>query len=111
MPINDGKWHQITMSYNKRLTEFRLYYDGLNKAVYNVDFNFKNDNPLVIGSKKNTFDYQRNILPSIKEGAKQLQNLVDEFNKLAVENLKEDEFFNLIDDPKKTVLSQAQTYI
>ena len=106
MPINDGKWHQITMSYNKQLTEFRLYYDGLNKAVYNVDFDFKNNTPLVIGGKKNSLDYQKNILPSIKEGAKQLQNLVDAFNKLAVENLKEDEFFNLIDDPKKLYLAK-----
>lgn len=108
MPINDGKWHQITMSYDANLTEFRLYYDGVNKAVYKVGFDFENNNPLIIGNKKNTFDYNKEILPSIKKGANQLQLLVDEFNKLDIENLKEDEFFNLIDDPKKLYITKLK---
>ena len=28
MPIDDGDWHQLTITFNKELSEFRLYYDG-----------------------------------------------------------------------------------
>lgn len=101
MPLNDGLWHQLTMSYNKELSEIRLYYDGLNRAAYKVNFDFDNSNPLVLGCKSNEFNYEEEILPSIKSGAIQLQSLIDEFNKLDVEDVKEDEFISLIVDSKK----------
>lgn len=28
MPVNDGRWHQLTMTYDSALTQVRLYYDA-----------------------------------------------------------------------------------
>lgn len=100
MPVNDGLWHLLTMTYSQALSEVRLYYDGHNKAIYKVDFSFDNNSHLLIGSQENNFNYERNTLPEIKQGARQLQTLVDEFNKLKVESLNEAEFLSLIVDPK-----------
>ena len=101
LPINDGKWHMIAMTYNKALSEIRLYYDGRNKAIYNVGFDFVSNQPLVIGSVKNDFDYDSKILPEIEEGAAILQSLVDEFNSLGFDALKSEEFISLVVAPKK----------
>ncbi len=101
MPLNDGKWHQLTMTYSNELSEIRLYFDGHNKTIYKVGFDFTNKEPLVIGSSKNDFDYDNKFLPEIESGAKQLQAMVDEFNKLDVENLNSDELISLIVDPNK----------
>lgn len=101
MPLNDGDWHQLTMTYDVDLSEAKLYYDGQNKAVYKVGFDFSNDNSLVIGSQESNFDFETSILSDIKKGAKLLQNLVDEFNVLDVENVNESEFLSLIVDPKQ----------
>ena len=106
LPINDGVWHQITMTYSKELSEVRLYYDGYNKAIYKVSFDFFNDNPLIIGSKKNEFDYENDILQDIKTGAEKLQKLVDTFNTLEISNVNEDEFLSLIVDPKELYLQK-----
>lgn len=98
MPINDGEWHQITITYNKENSEFRLYYDGHNKAIYKVNYEFKNTLPLKIGSPKNTF---RNTYSSdIENGLIILQELVDEFNILGLEPLRNNEFLDLIVDPE-----------
>ncbi|KPK90418.1 hypothetical protein AMJ80_08405 [bacterium SM23_31] len=99
MPLNDGQWHQLTITYIKELSEIRLYYDGRNKAIYKVGFDFANGEPLVIGSSKNDFDYNNKLLPEIESGAKQIQAMVDEFNELHVEDLKAEEFISLIVDP------------
>ncbi len=101
MPVNDGQWHQLTLTYSKELSQFCLYYDGHNKAIYNVGFDFTNNEPLVIGSTKNDFDYENNYLSEIESGAKQLQVLVDEFNSLDLENLKSEEFIDLIVSPHR----------
>lgn len=103
MPINDGKWHQLTVTYNKELSEFRLYYDGRNKAIYKVGFDFVNDEPLVLGSKESNLDYNNIILPEIENGAKQLQNMVDEFNRLDLDDINPEEFISLIVDPQELV--------
>ena len=103
MPINDGLWHQLTMTYDKGLSEIRLYYDGRNKAIYNITFGFDNNNSLVIGCKESDFNYEEDILSKIKDGAVQLQALVDEFNKLDVDNVNESEFLSLIVDPKNYI--------
>jgi len=100
MPLNDGQWHQLSITYNKELEEFRLYYDGHNKAIYNVGFDFTNNEPLVIGSKTNDFDYENLYLPEIENGRAQLQAFVDEFNNLGLEVLKPDEFIDLIVSPE-----------
>jgi len=101
MPVNDGQWHQLTLTFSKELSQFCLYYDGHNKAIYNVGFDFTNNEPLVIGSTKNDFDYENKYVPEIESGAKQLQIFVDEFNSLDLENLKSEEFIDLIVNPKR----------
>lgn len=35
-PINDDRWHQLAFSYDKYSQEARLYYDGVNVAVYSM---------------------------------------------------------------------------
>lgn len=110
IPVNDGLWHLITMTFNKNLSEVRLYYDGHNKAIYKVGFDFTNNNPLVIGSEPNKFDYDNQLLPQIKNGAIQLQALVDEFNALEIENLADDEFIKLIVDPEELFLRKREDF-
>ncbi len=34
--INDGKWHQLTISVDREKNELRLYFDGKNVAIYNI---------------------------------------------------------------------------
>ncbi|GGK45977.1 MULTISPECIES: endonuclease/exonuclease/phosphatase family protein [Flavobacteriaceae] len=108
MPLSNGIWHQITMTYEKELSEVRLYYDGLNVAIYKMSFDFFNNNPIIIGSQENSFDYDNEILPEIKNGVNQLQTLVDEFNKLKLENVTEDEFFSLIVDPEELYIRKLK---
>jgi exonuclease III len=108
MPINDGKWHQMTITYNKELSEFRLYYDGHNKAIYKVGFDFSNHQALVIGSVKNNFDYENDYLVEIIEGKKQLQAFVDEFNKLGLEPLRNEEFIDFISSTEKIFEQKIQ---
>ena len=106
MPLDDGEWHQLTMTYDKKLSEVRLYYDGHNKAIYKVGFDFTNNNPLVIGTTKDDLNDQDKIWPEIESGASQLQTLVDEFNALEVDNLKNNEFLSLIVDPDKLLANK-----
>lgn len=101
MPVNDGEWHQLTISYNKKLSEFRLYYDGINKAIYNVGFDFTNNEPLVIGSTSTEFDFDNEFLPEIISGATELQTFVDEFNSMGLENIEPEEFIDLIVNPDR----------
>jgi exonuclease III len=100
MPINDGEWHLLSLSYNKKLNEFRLYYDGNNVVTYKTKFDFGNDNTFLIGGQKKDASLDTDILQNIKIGAKQLQNYVNAFNKLNVGQVKEDEFISLIVEPK-----------
>ena len=96
MPINDGEWHQITITYSKENSEFRLYYDGQNKAIYKVNFDFTNNNPLKIGAPKNTFS--KTYSQDIENGLTLLQSIVDEFNALGLKPIKGEEFLDLIVD-------------
>ncbi len=101
MTISDGEWHQMTITYSKELTEFRLYYDGQNKAIYKVNFDFSNKEPLVIGSAKYSSKSDSEYSVDIESGRNQLQAFVDEFNDLGLEPLKNNEFIDLIVDPEK----------
>ena len=103
MPLCDGEWHQITMTYKDKLSEVSLYYDGNNKAIYKVGFDFSNDNPLIIGTQKQTIYYYDTIFPQIENGALQLQALIDGFNTLGIGNLKNEEFLNLIVSPDELI--------
>ncbi|MEM6376758.1 MAG: endonuclease/exonuclease/phosphatase family protein [Bacteroidota bacterium] len=99
-PLCDDNWHQISLTFNKTLSEFRLYYDGHNIAFYKVQFDFSNDEPLRIGSLSRDLDYENMVAPDIKLGQGQLQALVDAFNGLDVGAVKNDELLDLIVDPE-----------
>jgi len=103
MPLDDGKWHQITMTYSRELSEFRLYYDGHNRAIYKVEFDFSNDMPLQIGLKEEDIQDQEDIFPEIEKGKILLQDLVDEFNSLDIGRLNDRDLINLIVDPDDLV--------
>lgn len=100
MPVNDGEWHQITLTYSKELSEFRLYYDGHNKAIYKANFEFTNNEPILIGSVQNTFDFDNKYSLKIESGLQQLQMYVDAFNALGLDHLKDEEFIDLLVDPE-----------
>jgi len=107
-PINDGEWHQMTITYSKENSEFRLYYDGHNKAIYKVNFDFTNNLPLRIGSPKNTFN--STYSSDIENGLILLQRLVDEFNVLGLEPIKDEEFLDLIVDSKAVFNEKLKNY-
>jgi len=100
MPVNDGKWHQLAMTYSKVNREIRLYYDGHNKAIYKVKFDFANDQPLRVGTQQSEFNYEQDIVSEIRKGAANLQKLVDLFNDIEVENVQDNEFISLVVEPK-----------
>jgi len=105
MPLNDGSWHQLTMTYSSAQSEIRLFYDGVNWVSYHVSdldgFDFTNTSPMVVGWDGQNTDPQPDVLPSIEAGAEQLQNLVDAFNGLGLTELESDEFVHLIVDPRR----------
>ena len=101
MPLNDGQWHQLTMTYNKNEREFRLYFDGVNKAVYKVNFDFSSREQFQIGSIKGNNSDASILSSHILEGQERLQELVDLFNELGTKRLKDDELIDLIVEPEK----------
>jgi endonuclease/exonuclease/phosphatase (EEP) superfamily protein YafD len=105
MPLNDGRWHQLTMTYDSARSEIRLFYDGHNKVVYNVDdsmgFDFTSGTPLVVGWAGTEASQQAEILPAIHTGAENLQELVHEFNRLGLNEVAPEEFVNLIVEPER----------
>lgn len=107
MPLNDGKWHQLTMTYNSANSEVRLFYDGDNKVLYKVSdavgFDFSNTgaSPLFIGGGRVDTPPPAGILPEIERGAEKLQELVDEFNSLGLNKIEPDQFESLIVDPER----------
>lgn len=52
LPINDGEWHQFTMTYNNDQKNLRLYFDGINRVTYQTEHmgEFASSSPLVIGA-------------------------------------------------------------
>lgn len=110
MPMSDGEWHQLTITYNKVNQEFRLYYDGFNKVVYKVGFDFSNNQPLLIGAVKNNFDYGTEYLPEIVEGQKQIQSFIDEFNKIGLEPIKDEEFIDVVSHTKRVFEQKLDKY-
>ncbi len=105
MPLNDGRWHQLTITYDSARSVVRLFYDGDNKASYNVTdsdgFSFRNTNPVVVGWDGTGVGQQPETLPAIEAGAKKLQELVDTFNGFGLDELESDEFVHLIVDPRR----------
>jgi len=106
MPLNDGKWHQLAMTYDSANAVIRLYYDGENKALYKVrdtrGFDFTNDRPLVVGwNGDNGVDTQKPVLQAIYDGAKLLQELVGEFNRFGFEQVKTNEIVDMLSSPER----------
>ena len=105
MPLNDGKWHQLTMTYSRALSEIRLFYDGVNWVSYHVSdsdgFDFTSPDPLVVGWEGRGTQPPPGILPSIQQGADQLQELVDVLNAFGLSELEPDELIHLVVDPRR----------
>lgn len=106
MPVNDGRWHQLVMTHDHSSSIVRLYYDGVNWATYNLadkdGFNFSNDGPLTIGwsGKVDTSD---STLPAIEQGAQLLQQLVNEFEQMGLEELNSGDLMSLVISPGQLV--------
>ena len=117
MPLNDGRWHQLTMTYDSALAEVRLYYDGVNKAIYNLSdsegFDFTSTQPLIIGGTGQNSNSRQEIVPTIYDGAVKLQQLVDAFNAFELDNVKPDELVRLVVEPEvlfeEKIRARAQT--
>jgi exonuclease III len=105
MPLNDGMWHQLTMTYSSALSEVRLFYDGVNWVTYNVGdsdgFDFTSTEPLTVGWEAAGTQPPHEILPGIEEGAGQLQELVDAFNALGLSEVRPEEFMRLVVEPRR----------
>ena len=105
MPVNDGRWHQLAMTYDSGDSIVRLYYDGQNRAVYNVDdgvgFDFTSSDSMIVGWPGSEASPQGEILPAIYAGAEKLQELVDAFNELGVDEVEAAELVNLIVEPER----------
>ncbi|MFC1544072.1 endonuclease/exonuclease/phosphatase family protein [Gemmatimonadota bacterium] len=105
MPLNDGRWHQLTMTCSSERSEIRLFYDGVNWVSYHVSdsdgFDFTNTRPMVVGWAGRSTDERPEILPAIREGAEQLQNLVDAFDSFGLSEVEPEEFVHLITDPRR----------
>lgn len=108
MPLNDGEWHQLTMTYDSKKCEVRLFYDGEQRALYNLQdevvFDFSSESPLAIGSTGTDSLSMLRIRQEIEAGAENLQRLVDAFNSLPLKRLADDQFESLIVDPQGLVV-------
>ncbi|NRB48881.1 MAG: endonuclease/exonuclease/phosphatase family protein [Saprospiraceae bacterium] len=108
LPISDGQWHQLTLTYNAAFAEFRIYFDGQNIALYKVGFDFSNKHSLSVGTTRPDPDDGQQFSPKVEEGKRQLQILVDRFNELGVGTLKVDEFIDLIVEPEDLAARKAK---
>jgi len=104
MPLNDGRWHQLAMTYSAELSEIRLFYDGVNWVSYHVadsdGFDFTSSDPAIVGWDVRDVSPAPDVLPAIESGAEQLQTFVDAFNALGQRPIESDEFLRLIVDPR-----------
>ena len=103
MPLNDGRWHQLAMTYSAELATVRLFYDGVNWVTYHVSdsdgFDFTSQRPVTIGGDAHGVAPRPDLLPIIQSGAEGLQTFVDAFNALGQRPIESDEFLRLIVDP------------
>ena len=103
--INNGRWHQLAMTYDSTHGLVRLYFDGQNWVTYNVrdsgNFEFGNTSPLTIGWQSQSELSVGSRLPVFEDGARQLQELVDEFNRIGLPPVTSDEFELLVSRPSQ----------
>ncbi len=111
MPLNDGRWHQLAMTYDADRAQLRLYYDGRERALYNVadapGFDFSSSSPLVAGWRGEASLPSNSVLPAIEQGRESLQQMVDEFNSYGLPALTSDEFVHLLVDPEDLFASKV----
>jgi exonuclease III len=104
MPLNDGRWHQLTMTYNSKAAQLKLFYDGDIKAQYflgdSVGFHLKENIPFTIG-RKETDQPDTLIQATIQQEAVNLQKLVDAFTTLGAGAVADKDYMLLLTDPKK----------
>ena len=111
MPLNDGRWHQLAMTYSADLSEIRLFYDGVNWVSYHVSdsdgFDFTSTDPVTVGWDAHDASPVPDVLPAIDSGAVRLQAFVDAFNALGQRPIESDEFLRLIVDPRSMFEERA----
>lgn len=111
MPLNDGRWHQLAMTYSVERAEIRLFYDGVNWVSYHVadsdGFDFTTLSPTTVGWDSRRVGPAPDRLPAIETGAERLQTLVDAFNALGQRPIESDEFLRLIVDPREMFEQRA----
>ena len=104
MPLNDGRWHQLAMTYSAERSEIRLFFDGVNWVSYHVadagGFDFTSLEPITVGWDARDVAVVPGLLPAIELGAERLQTFVDAFNALGQRPIESDEFLRLIVDPR-----------
>ncbi len=109
MPVNDGKWHQLTMTYDRSQSLIRLYFDGDNRVLFNVwdstGFDFTNQLPLIAGWKGSG---GKNSRAEIDKGAGTLQQLVDAFHHLNLGKLDSADLETLIVEPDELVKARLK---
>ncbi len=113
--INDGRWHQLAMTYHSSKGLIRLYFDGKNLATYNVkdtgNFEFGSSNPLLVGWAGEPETRPAWELPIFVAGAKQLQEMVDEFNRIGLPELEPGEFEMLVSRPAGLVAARIDRLV
>jgi len=57
--INDGRWHQLAFSLNRKKGEVWFYLDGINVAIYNISDlgSLVNENRTIIGGTDEYWEY------------------------------------------------------
>ncbi|MCP4772405.1 MAG: hypothetical protein GY879_13445 [Planctomycetes bacterium] len=112
MPLNDGRWHQLAMTYDHELALVRLYYDGTNPVSYAVGdsrgFDFGTGSPLTLGWPGEPTNDPEKILPAIEQGARALQDLVDAYQAFELAPLQASDFVHLIVEPKRLFEQQVR---
>ena len=111
MPLNDGRWHQLTMTYDSALSEVRLFYDGDQQGRSTTwqdstgfDFTTRPNRSFVGWAGNPARVAQQEILPAIYAGAKKLQQLVDARSTLwGWARSRSAELVNLIVEPRQFV--------
>lgn len=65
-PIRDGQWHQLAFTFSAEQPEVRLYYDGVNVAIYSVPMltEWNRANMLWIGGEPKD-DSERETFPGL----------------------------------------------
>ena len=110
MPLTDGRWHQLAMTYSVERSEIRLFYDGVNWVTYHVadsdGFDFGSARPATVGWEASVAPVPE-LLPAIASGAERLQTFVDAFNALSERPIESDEFLRLIVDPRSLFEQRA----